>query len=49
MVDILEQELPAIALTDSLRAMPLAKSIGGYDVAPPSANSDTRFDWLWLT
>lgn len=48
MVDILEQELPAIALTDSLRAMPLSKKIGGYDVTPPSANSDTRFDWLWL-
>jgi peptide/nickel transport system substrate-binding protein len=48
MVDILEQELPAIALTDSLRAMPLSKKIGGYDVVPPSANSDTRFDWIWL-
>jgi ABC-type transport system substrate-binding protein len=48
MVDILEQELPAIALTDSLRAMPLSKRIGGYDIVPPSANSDTRFDWIWL-
>jgi peptide/nickel transport system substrate-binding protein len=48
MVDILEQELPAIALTDSLRAMPISKRIGGYDVVPPSANSDTRFDWIWL-
>jgi len=46
--DILEQELPAIGLTDTLRTMILAKNVQGLDVLPPSVNADWRFDWVWM-
>jgi len=46
--DILDQELPAIGLTDSLRTTILSKSVHGIDVLPPSVNADWRFDWVSL-
>jgi peptide/nickel transport system substrate-binding protein len=47
--DLLEQELPAIGLTDALRIMIVAKTIRGLEVLPPSVNADWRFDWLSLS
>jgi peptide/nickel transport system substrate-binding protein len=48
MADILDQDLPAAGLTDSLRLTPFSKKVHGFDTLPPSVNADYRLDWIWL-